>query len=458
MVPRRDGWYPAEEGDRTQPHSERAWSAVETLPVERLREIQLAKLQRVVRFAWERSPFYRELWQRHDVSPADVSRLEDIQRFPLVRKEDFEQSQQAQPLFGNIPTAAPNSGAFMKFWSTSGSTGRPRLWLETKEDHENDILIFIRAFYAYGVRSGMRGYFGFAYPPFEAFWKAHYAAEAMGCHVIPKGPLPTAVILRSLTQWKADFMVSTPTFAIRQAEVAQENGIELASIGIKIIVLAGEPGATISGTKRLIEQQWGGARVCDAMGMTEIGGPVLFTCAEQADRPEPSEHMLSDYTLFEVLDLDSQQPAQPGKDGGLVVTSLFRLGMPVVRMYTNDIVELSSEPCDCGRTFPLMKGGVKGRLDDVIFYKGIKVVPATAEVAIRAVDGLGAEYLLEHRAELLKLTAEALPGRPGSDFESLAQAVRSEFTRLTSLRIPVAVVPFGTLTRVETKSKRLIRE
>jgi len=276
MVPERHAWYPLEEGDRTSPFSGGIWSRVETLPLERLKEIQLAKLKRVVDFAWERSPFYRRLWERHGVTPAAIHSLDDLRKLPVTRKENFEASQLSQPLFGDVPTAPPNSPLFMKFWSTSGSTGRARLWLATKEDHENDMYIFLRAFYAYGVRPGMRGYFGFAYPPFEAFWKAHYAAEAMGCQVIPKGPLPTAVILRNLTEWKADFMVCTPTFALRQAEVASKEGIDLERIGIKIIVVAGEPGGSLPGTKQLSEKLWRGARVCDAFGMTEVSGPVLL--------------------------------------------------------------------------------------------------------------------------------------------------------------------------------------
>jgi phenylacetate-CoA ligase len=458
MVAERHAVYPPEEGDRTRAWSDGIWSQVETLPLERLRAIQLAKLQRAVAFAWERSPFYRRLWEQHQFTPTALRGLEDVRKLPIIRKEDFEASQQARPLFGDIPTAPPDSPAFMKFWSTSGSTGQPRLWLATKEDHENDMYLFLRAFYAYGVRPGMRGYFGFAYPPFEAFWKAHYAAEAMGCQVIPKGPLPTAVILRSLTHWKADFMVCTPTFALRQAEVARQEGIDLREIGIKIIIVAGEPGGSLPGTKALVEELWGGARVCDAFGMTEISGPVLFTCDRQSAGPTPLAHMGLDYTLFEVVDPDTQEPVPAGREGALIVTSLFRLGMPVIRMFTNDLIEVTDERCDCGRSFPLVRGGVRGRLDDVIFYKGIKVSPAAAEVAVRAVAGLGLEYRLEHRGEALTLTAEALDEVPPTRFAALGDALTQEFTRLTSLRVPVTVVPAGTLVRAEMKSRRVVRE
>src|SRR5262249_41051389 len=158
--------------------------------------------------------------------------------------------------------------------------------------------------------------------------------------------------------------------------------------------------------------------------------PVLFTCDHQAARSAPLAHMLLDYTLFEIVDPDTLKPVPPGQVGALIVTSLFRLGMPVVRMFTNDLVEPSDMPCECGRTFPLLPGGVRGRLDDVIFYKGVKLVPATAETAVRGVPGLGLEYQLEQQGETLRLIAEAEPGVDEVAFAGLARALEQEFTRL----------------------------
>ncbi|MCZ6624656.1 MAG: AMP-binding protein [Deltaproteobacteria bacterium] len=456
MLRQRYAVYPPEEGDRTRPFSEKVWSRVETLPMERLREIQLEKIKAVVAFAWERSPFYKTLWQAYGVSPESLKFLEDIQRLPVVRKEDFEASQVKSPLFGDLATFPVDSGQYMKFWSTSGTTGRPRLWLVTREDHENDLYVAIRSLYAYGIRPGWRGYFGFAYPPFEGLWKIHYAAEAMGCHIIPKGPFPTAAMLRNLLTWKADFMVCTPTFAIRQGEVAEQEGIDLRQIGINVIVLAGEPGACLPETKGLIEEMWG-AVVHEAMGMTEVGGPILYTCEAQAAKPYPSTHMTLDYCFFEVLDPEGMTPVGPGEEGVMVLTSLFRLGMPVVRMITNDIVQTSEEACTCGRSFPLVKGGVRGRTDDVIFIKGVKFYPAVAEAAVRSVKGLGHEFYIEYEHGNLSLVAEAAKEVDERQYPDLALALQKECQRLTTLTLPVRMVPAGSLPRAEMKSRRLRR-
>jgi phenylacetate-CoA ligase len=118
---------------------------------------------------------------------------------------------------------------------------------------------------------------------------------------------------------------------------------------------------------------------------------------------------------------------------------------------------VTDERCDCGRSFPLVRGGVRGRLDDVIFYTGVKVSPAAGEVAVRAVPGLGLEYRLEHRGDTLTLTAEALDEVDAARFSALAAALQQEFTRLTSLRIPATIVRAGTLARAEMKSRRVVR-
>ena len=456
MVRQRYGVYPPEEGDRTQPFSDKMWSKAETVSLDRLKEIQLQKMKAVVAFAWEKSPFYRRLWIAHGVSPETLKSLDDIRRFPVVSKDDFEASQTQSPLFGELPTFPVGSGEYMKFWSTSGSTGQPRLWLVTREDHENDLYLAIRAFYAYGVRPGWRGYFAFGYPPTEGMWKLHYAAEAMGCHIVPKGTFPTAAMLRNLVRWKADFMVSTPTFAIRQSEVAQQEGINLKLIGLKVIALAGEPGASLPKTKELIEEMWG-ARTHDVMGMTEVGGPVLYTCEEQAAKAEPLTHTASDYCYFEVVDPDTMAPVEPGQEGVTVVVSLFRLGMPVVRMITNDIVQPSDHVCPCGRTFPMFKGGVRGRTDDVIFIKGVKFYPAIAEAAVRSVNGLGHEYYIDYENGNLSLVVEAANEIDKEKYSEVARAMQKECQRLCNLTIPVQVVPPGNLPRAEMKSRRLRR-
>jgi phenylacetate-coenzyme A ligase PaaK-like adenylate-forming protein len=190
MVAERHAVYPPEEGDRTKPWAPEIWSQVETLPLERLRAIQLAKLQRAVAFAWERSPFYRRLWEQHDVTPTAIRALDDVRKLPIIRKEDFEASQQVRPLFGDIPTAPPDSPTFMKFWSTSGSTGQPRLWLATKEDHENDMYLFLRAFYAYGVRPGMRGLLRLRLPAVRGILEGPLRGRRDGLPGHPEGAAP----------------------------------------------------------------------------------------------------------------------------------------------------------------------------------------------------------------------------------------------------------------------------
>src|SRR5574342_674220 len=163
MVGERVGPDIREEGDRSRPFSSEYWCGVETLPLERLKEIQLQRLKFLLSFTYERSQFYRELWDKKKVRPSDVKSLKDLAKFPVVTKYDFEKDQAARPPFGSAPTIAPNQA--LKFWQTSGTTARPRIWMDTRQDWENGLLLYVRSLYGHGVRPDWRGFFAFGFPP-----------------------------------------------------------------------------------------------------------------------------------------------------------------------------------------------------------------------------------------------------------------------------------------------------
>ncbi len=455
FVGQRVGYYPAEEANRVRPHSERHWSRVETLPRERLEEIQLCRLQIVAALAQSKSAFYQRLWKAAGVNAQDIRRLEDLQAFPIVTKEDFDQDQREHPPFGTAWTAPP--GEQMKLWQTSGTSGTPRIWVETKEDWENGMYLYARCLYAHGVRPGWRGYSAFSYPPFIAFWLCHYAAEMMGCQVIPKGPLPTQAwlaLMQRLAGTAPAFMWATPTYAQRQLEVAAQCGLDPRRLGIELLSLAGEPGACVPATKAALESAWG-ATVHDIMGATETSGPILFTCDAQAALPEPSDHATMDYLILEILDPSTHQPVPEGEAGSLCVTALGRTGVPAIRFLLNDYVRLSWEPCACGRTFPLVTGGIKSRVDDMLIIKGVNVYPSLIENLVRAIDGLGPEYILVRDGAGAAVRVEALPGVPAADYGPLASHVQERIRAAIMLTLPVEVLAPSTLPRSETKTKRV---
>jgi phenylacetate-CoA ligase len=318
------------------------------------------------------------------------------------------------------------------------------------------MFLYARSLYAHGVRAGWRAFFGFSYPPFIGFWLAHYAAEMMGCQVVPKGPLPTEAWLRLMQRLapgsRRGLQCATPTFAQRQLDVAQTAGIDPAELGISVLSLAGEPGACVPSTKRALENRWG-AGVHDIMGSTETSGPLLFTCAAQAALAEPSPHVNVDYFVTEVLDPQTREPVGDGRPGVLCVTALSRFGMPAVRFLLNDYVTLSWEACDCGRSLPLARGGISARADDVVIVNGVNLYPALVQDVVHGIPELTSEYALVRRGRSAAVVVEARAASDAS--EVLADRVRTALAHATTLTLDVEVVAAGTLPRGEMKSRRV---
>ncbi len=459
MVGERLGPEVFEEGDRSRPVSDTFWCGVETLPLERIKEIQLERLRFLLSFAYIRSPFYRELWKSKKVHPSDIKRLEDLSKLPIVTKYDFERDQAAHPPFGTAPTSPPNQQ--LKYWQTSGTTAKPRLWTETKQDWETGILLYIRCLYGHGVRPGWRGFFAFGFPPFIGFWLCFSATEAMGCQVVPKGPLPTKAwieLMRNLSGSAPSFLCSTPTYAIRQMEAAKECGVDPAALGIGLLTLAGEPGACVPATNHLLSEGWN-AKVHDILGSTETSGPILFTCQEQVEKKTISDHINLDYFIIELLDPKTLEPVSRGEAGIACVTSLGRYGMPAVRFLLGDYFQILDQPdCPCGRTLPLAVGGAVGRADDVIFIKGIKLYPSLVETAVRSLPGLGVEYKLHKKGDQVVVLAEAESHVPEKEYSRLAKLLQHDLKVKTTLTLPVEIHPAGSFPRSEIKTARIIKE
>lgn len=447
-----------EEANRARPYSDKFWSGVEALPLERLKEIQLQRLKFLLSYTYERSQFYRELWDRKKLKPSDLKSVKDLAKFPIVTKYDFEKDQAARPPFGTAPTCPPSH--HLKYWQTSGTTAKPRIWMDTRQDWENGIFLYSRSLYGHGIRPGWRGFFGFGFPPFIGFWLCFAASEAMGCQVVPKGTLPTAAwlqLMRNIAGTAPSFLCSTPTFAIRQMEAAKEAGIDPAALGIDILTLAAEPGACVPATNRLLTQGWK-AKIHDILGVTETSGPILFSCEHQAQMSPVSDHINTDYFIVELLDPVTLEPVPEGSPGTSCVTALGRFGMPAVRFLVGDYLRVDEHSgCGCGRTLPLAVGGVVARFDDVLYVKGVKLYPSLVETSVRSLPGLGVEYKLQQKGDQVVVLVEAEPGVPENDYPELAKKLQQDIKLKAHLTLPIEVSPPGTFPRLETKTPRIIK-
>ncbi len=279
-------------------------------------------------------------------------------------------------------------------------------------------------------------------------------ATRLGALSLPGGGQDSVLRLRTIIETEATVLVCTPSYALRLAQVAAEQGVDPAATPIRATIHAGEPGASIPGTKRRIEDLWG-ARCFDHYGLTEVGA-VGFECVAQPG----GLHLNESEFIVEVVDPECGEPMQEGQ-GELVLTNLGRLGSPVLRYRTGDLVRLSPAPCACGRTFARLEGGILGRVDDMLIVRGVNIFPSAIEDIVRrhpVVDEFRVEvYRLAEMDEIRVVLEinEAMHGREVRDrtVEAVARDVRTSF----GLRMETKSVPAGTLPRFELKAKRLVR-
>jgi phenylacetate-CoA ligase len=249
-------------------------------------------------------------------------------------------------------------------------------------------------------------------------------------------------------------LCSTPTYAVRLAEVAAEEGIDLRGAKVRRIIVAGEPGGSIPATRSLIEKLWPGARVVDHHGMTEIG-PVSYECPERRG----VLHIIELAYFPEVMDPNSLEAVGSGGTGELVLTNLGRTGSPLLRYRTGDIVKRASElQCRCGSYELAIEGGILGRVDDMVVVRGVNLYPSAVEEVVRSCTG-AAEFRVELFTEraLTELSIQIEPAPGLEDTEALSRRVAEAMQSAFGLRISVSCVACGSLPRFEAKAKRWVQ-
>jgi phenylacetate-CoA ligase len=270
---------------------------------------------------------------------------------------------------------------------------------------------------------------------------------------IPGGGMRSAARLRTMIESSATVLCCTPTYAIRLAEVAAEENIFLGAAKIRTLIVAGEPGGSVQATRSHISRLWGGARIVDHHGMTEIG-PVSYGCPKR----HGVLHVIGDSYIPEVIDPLGGQPVPRGVTGELVLTNLGRLGSPLVRYRTSDLVQAAmEEKCECGTRDLALAGGILGRTDDMLVVRGVNVYPSAVDNILRGFEAVS-EYRVEvqnHRT-LPELSIRVEPAPEHANDSHLAHRLETALTNAFALRIPVSVVPQGSLPRFEMKARRWV--
>src|SRR3954468_1914532 len=371
----------------------------------------------------------------------------DLNAVPFTTKAELVADQLDHPPYGSNRTYPPER--YCRLHQTSGtSSGRPLRWLDTPESWEWLLGCWHRIFSGLDLRPGDVFYFPFSFGPFLGFWTAFEAAAGAGYLVLPGGGLTSTARLRFLMEHKATVVCATPTYALHLAELAATEGIDLAGSPVRLIVVAGEPGGSIPATRERIEKVWG-ARVIDHYGMTELG-PVA---AETIDRPG-TQVVLHDRYVAEVLEPGGTAPAADGAVGELVLTNLGRVGSPLIRYRTGDVVK--AERAADGTV--LLHGGILGRTDDMIHVRGNNLYPAAIEAVVRRFPEV-AEFriVVDRSGPLADLCVEVEPldgSKPMGLAGGVARAMRDELL----FRVPVAAVAVGSLPRYEMKARRVVEK
>jgi len=434
-------------------HQSRYWNPLlETLNREAIKELQLKKFKRIFRWAYDHSRFHRALYKKAGITPDDIRSLDDISRVPTVEKDMMRDIQRKDPFpYGDALCVPLEEVA--EFRQTSGTTGQPVYQPDTWADWEwwSESWAFI--LWAQGYRPKDRVFIPFGYNIFVAFWAGHYAAEKIGCEVVPGGVLDTKARILKIQELKATAMMATPTYVLGMADTAKNAmGLETAEMSIDKITCAGEPGASISSTKKRMEEAWG-AKVYDHAGATEIGA-WSYECEYQPK----GMHVNEAFFLVEIEDRETGEIIKgPGKKGKMIITALDRHAQPCIRFDSKDIIEWAEDPCPCGRTFGLIKGGVIGRADDITKVKGVLLAPTAIEEVVRGIDGLAHEYevIVDKVGDVdrISLKVELVTGAQEQK-DTIEARLRDQLRLKTNLGYKIEFYEHGTLPRYDVKARR----
>jgi phenylacetate-CoA ligase len=427
------------------------WNPIlETMPREKLKVLQLNKFKRIFKWTYENSKFHKSLYKAAGIKPDDIKTFNDIKKIPKVEKSMMRGIQNKDPFPYGDALCVPLEEV-STFRQTSGTTGQPVYQPDTWQDWEWWSECWSYVLWAQGYRPNDRVFIPFGYNIFVAFWAGHYAAEKLGCEVVPGGVLDTQSRILKIQELQATAMMATPTYILRMADVAKNKmGIEPSDLSISKITCAGEPGAGIPSTKKRMEDAWG-AKVYDHSGATEIGA-WSYECNKQPCGMHVNEAMF----LVEIEDLVTGEIIEePGKRGKMVITAFDRIAQPCIRFDSKDVIEWDSEPCSCGRSFRVIKGGVIGRADDITKVKGVLLSPAAIEEVVRSIQGLGDEYevVVDKQGDVdrIKLKVELMPEASKQNIEPV---LKDQLRLKTNLGYRIEYYDYGDLPKYEVKAKR----
>ncbi|HVN94995.1 MAG TPA: AMP-binding protein, partial [Syntrophorhabdaceae bacterium] len=384
-----------------------------------------------------------------DLNAQDIKTFEDIKKVPFTYKEELRKWQENVEPFPYGGLLGVPIEQVSTFRQTSGTTGRPVYVPETYESWQWRVESWCHILWMAGFRPRHRVFLPFGYNVYVAFWEAHYAAEKLGCEVIPGGALDTKGRVNKIIELKANAMTGTPTYTLNIAQEAIGMGIDPKSLGIERILGAGEP--LPEATRKRIEEIYG-CKMYDHIGSTETCG-FAGMCEAQKGL-----HNIEPLFLVELLDRDTlSKEVAEGEQGVLVITPLGRHSFPVIRFNTNDVAVKGPSTCECGRTSSKLME-IVGRVDDITKIRGVLFSPKTVEQLVRSEFPEIVEYELvvtrEGVMDKMLARIEVDPVLSTDEAGAVASRFGERHKVKTNLSCTVKIEPQGTLPRYDLKAKR----
>lgn len=422
---------------------------IETMPREQLRELQLERMKKSIRHAYDNVDFYKKSFAEAGVTPDDLTYLEDIAKFPFVVKQDMRD---AYP-YGLF--AVPKKDV-ARIHASSGTTGQATVVGHTANDIKNWGDCFARGIYMVGGSADSTVQVSYGYGLFTGGLGAHYGAEAAGCSVIPTSSGNTKRQIQMMVDLGTDILCCTPSYALYLADTAISMGYDPAKdFKLSAGIFGAEPAS--ENMRQEIRDKLG-IRYCDVYGLSEVMGPgVAMECSESHGL-----HLAEDHFFAEIIDPETLQPVPDGTYGELVFTTLTRECCPLVRYRTRDITRIINEECTCGRTHRKIDR-IIGRSDDMMIIRGVNVFPQQIEQIITGFDEITAHYqiVLTDNGPLDKVTlnVETVPEFPIDEIrklEDLKARLGAELKSNLQIKVDIKIVEPKSIERSEGKAKRVI--
>ncbi|MBK1708262.1 phenylacetate--CoA ligase family protein [Marichromatium gracile] len=423
-------------------------SAPDYLPEQALREVQLRRLRAVVEHAYKNVALFRSRMEERGLTPESVQSLADIAKLPFTVKADLRDTYPSG-LF-----AVPMSDV-VRLHASSGTTGKPIVVSYTREDIQVWSEVMARALACYGLHRGDIIQNAFGYGLFTGGLGVHYGAETLGATVVPISGGNTDRQLMVIRDFGVSALCCTPSYFAHMLERAEELGVDLPASPLRVGVFGAEPWS--DAMRRHIEEA-AGIRAYDIYGLSEIVGPgVASECTEQHGL-----HLFEDHFYPEIIDPESGEPLPDGEEGELVITTLSKRAMPMIRYRTRDITSIIPERCACGRTLRRMRR-IERRSDDMFIIRGVNVFPSQVEAALLAVEGtlphyqiiLTRDHGLDQMAVEVEVTAEVFSDKVRALEEVRARLAQS-IERIIGIRVMLRLVEPRTIERSQGKAKRVI--